>query len=64
MVKMSALVKSGFIRSLHKHIPFCKVKIVFKTSNHLTNCFSFKDVVPEPPCSCQIYNFMCESCNA
>ena len=59
MGKMSALVKSGLIRSLHKGLPFYKVKIVFKTSNHLKNYFSFKDVVPKPLCSCQISNFTC-----
>ena len=64
MRKMSALVKSGLVRSLHKRLPFCKVKIVFRTSNRLTNYFSFKDVVPEPLRSCQIYNFRCGSCNA
>ena len=64
MGKMSALVKSGLARSLHKRLPFCKVKIIFKTSNRLKNYFSFKDVVPEPLRSCQIYNFTCGSCNA
>ena len=64
MGKMSALVKSGLARSLHKRLPFCKVKIAFKTSNRLKNYFSFKDVVPEPLRSCQIYNFTCGSCNA
>ena len=44
--KMSALVKSGLVRSLYKRLPFCKVKIVFKSSNRLTNYLSFKDVVP------------------
>ena len=29
MGKMSALVKSGLTRSLHKRLPFCKVRIVF-----------------------------------
>ena len=62
--KMSALVKSGLPRSLHKRLPFCNVRIVFKTSNRLRNYFSFKDVVPEPLRSCQIYNFTCGSCNA
>ena len=64
MGKMSTLVKSGLVRSLHKRLPFCKVKIVFKTSNRLKNYFSFKDVVPEHLSSCQIYNFTCRSCNA
>ena len=47
MEKMSSLVK---------RLPFCRVKIVFKTSNRLRNYFSFKDVPPEPIRSCQIYN--------
>ena len=37
MGNMSALVKSGLARSLHKHLPFCEVKIVLKTSNRLIN---------------------------
>ena len=41
MGKMSALVNSGLTRSLPKRLPFCKVKIVFKTSNRLKNYFSF-----------------------
>ena len=57
-------IKEGLARSLHKCLPFCKVKIVFKTCSHLKNYFSFKDVVPEPLRSCQIYNFTCGSCNA
>ena len=64
MGKMSALVKSGLTRSLHKRLSFSKVKIVFKISNRLKNYFSFKYVVPEPLRSCQIYNFMCGSYNA
>ena len=64
MGKMSALVKSRLVRSLRGRLPFCKVKIVFKTSNHLKNYFNFKDVVPEPLRFCQIYNFTCGSCNA
>ena len=39
MGKMLALVKSGLIRSLHKRLQFCKVKIVFKTSNRLKMLF-------------------------
>ena len=64
MGKMSALFKSGLARSLHRRLPFCKVRIVFKTSNRLRNYFSFKDVVPEPVRSCQIYNFTFGSCSA
>ena len=62
--KMSALVKSGLAWSLHKRLPFFKVKIAFKTSNRLKKYFCFKYVVPEPLHSCQIYNFTGGSCNA
>ena len=64
MEKMSALAKSRLARSLHKRLPFCKVKIAFKTYNRLKNYFSFKDVVPEHLRFWQIYNFTCGSCNA
>ena len=64
MGKMSALVKSRLIRSLHKRLPFCKVKTVFKTSNHLKNYFSFKNIVPELLRSCQSYIFTCGNYNA
>ena len=64
MGKMSALVKTELTRSSHKHLPFCKFKIVFKTSNHLKNYFSFENIVPKHLRFCQIYNFMCGSCNA
>ena len=53
MGKLSSLVKFGLTRSLHKRL----------TSNRLRNFFSFKDVLPEPIHSCQIYNFTCGSCN-
>lgn len=61
--KMSALVKSGLVRSSHKCLPFCKVKHVSKTSNCLKNYFNFKDIVPKPLHSCQIYHFIAGSCN-
>ena len=60
MGKMSALVKSGLARSLHKRLPFSEFKIAFKTSNY----FCFKDVVAESLRSWHIYNFTCGSCNA
>ena len=59
MGKMLALVKSELIRSSHKRLSFCKVDIVYKTSKGLKNYFSFKDIVPKPLRSCQIYNFRC-----
>ena len=42
MGKVSALVKSGLIKSLHKRLPFCKIKIVLKTFNCLKNILVLK----------------------
>ena len=64
MGKMQTSLKPGLIRSLHKNLPFCSVKVVFKTSNRLIKYFSFKDIVPEHIRSCQIYNFTRVTCNA
>ena len=64
MGELSALVKSGLIRTLHKRLLFRKINIVFQTSNRLKNYFSLKDVVLEPLSSCQIHNFTCGYCNA
>ena len=64
MKKMSDLVKFGPFDHYIKCLPFCKVKIVLKTSNRLTNYFDFKNVVCEPLHSSQIFNFTCGCCNA
>ena len=54
MGKMSTLVKSGLIRSLHKRLALCKEKVIFRTSCCLKNYFCFKDAIPEPLRSSQI----------
>ena len=64
MKKMSDLVKFGPFDHYIKCLPFCKFKIVLKTSNRLTNYFDFKNIVCEPLHSSQIFNFTCGSCNA
>ena len=60
----SYLVKNRLVKTLHRRISFCKIKVIFKTTNKLKNFFSFKDKVPETLQSCQIYKFTCGRCNA
>ena len=57
-------IMPALVKSLHKLLLFCKVKIVFRISNCLKNYFRFKDIFSEPHRSCQIYNFTCGSCNS
>ena len=64
MGNTSAIIKTGLAKALNKRLPFCKLRVIFKSTNRLKSYFNFKDVLPEPLRSCQIYNFTCGSCNA
>lgn len=56
-------IKNDLIRSLRKTVPFCKLKIVFKTSKRLSSCFMFKDKFPKSLMSGVIYKYTCAKCN-
>ena len=64
MGNMSGVIKTGLSKALKKCLPFCKLWVIFKSTNHLKSYFNFKDVLPEPLRSCQIYKFRCRSCSA
>ena len=57
-------VKNELIRTFHNTFPYCKLKIVFKTSNRLSSYFSFKDKLPVTLDSGVIYKYNCAGCNA
>ena len=61
---MSGVIKTGLSKALQKYLPFCKLRVIFKSTNRLQSYFNFKDVLPEPLRSCQIYKFTCGSCSA
>ena len=44
-------------------LPFCQLKLVFKTSNRLSSFFSFKDKLPAALDSGVIYKYNCANCN-
>ena len=64
MGNMSGVIKTGLSKALQKRLPFCKWQVIFKSTNCLKSCFNFKDVLPEPLRSCQIYKFTCGGCSA
>ena len=64
MGNMSGVIKTGLSKALQKRLPFCKLQVIFKSTNCLKSYFNFKDVLPEPLRSCQIYKFTIESCSA
>ena len=57
-------VKNELIRTIHNLLPYCKLNIVFKTSNRLSSYFPFKDKLPVTLDSGVIYRFRCACCNA
>ena len=56
-------VKKELIRTFKKNVPFCKLKIVFKTGVRLSSCFPFKDKLPKSLLSGVIYQYTCPKCN-
>lgn len=56
-------IKNGLTRSLQNAAPFCKLKIIFKTSKRLSSIFSFKDKLPKSLMSGVIYKYTCGKCN-
>ena len=56
-------VKNELIRTFRKIVPFCSLKIVFKTSRRLSSCFLFKDRFPKSLLSGVIYKYTCAECN-
>ena len=59
---MSQILKNRLTKTMSKHRKFCKLRVIFQTSNRLKNCFRFKDFVPETLRASFIYKFSCGSC--
>ena len=64
MGNMSGVTTTGLSKALKKRLPFCKLRVIFKSTNRLKSYFNFKDVLPEPLRSCQVYKFKYGSCSA
>ena len=56
-------VKNELTRTFRKILPFCKLKLVFKTTKRLSSFFSFKDKLPAALDSGVIYKYNCTNCN-
>ena len=56
-------IKKDLKRSFDKVLPFCSLKVVYKTARRLSSCFPFKDQFPKSLLSGVIYQFTCAKCN-
>ena len=61
---MSLALRTRLQNSINKNLPFCKIKVIFKSTTRLSNFFRFKEKVPFNLRSNVVYRFSCGRCNA
>ena len=61
---LSLAIRTHLQNSINKNLPFCKIKVIFKSTTRLSKCFRFKDKVPFNLHSNVVYKFSCGKCNA
>ena len=61
--KSSLLLKQQIQKVVQKNLPFCNLRVIFKSGVRLSNFFSFKDKVPRLIRSHLVYRFTCSDCN-
>ena len=61
---LSLAIRTRLQNSVNKNLPFCKIKVIFKSTTRLSKFFCFKDKVPFNLCPNVVYKFSCGRCNA
>ena len=56
-------MKNNLQKTFNKILPFCDLKIIFKTGTKMSSYFKFKDTLPKSLRSGVIYQFNCAKCN-
>ena len=62
--RKSLEIKKRLQNAIERTLPYCKLKVIFKSLSKIVNHFHFKDVIPKKLCSGIVYSFRCNSCNA
>ena len=62
--RKSLEIKKRLQNAIERTLPYCKLKVIFKSLYKIVNHFHFKDVIPKKLCSGIVYSFRCNSCNA
>ena len=61
---LSLAIRTHLQNSINKNLPFCKIKVIFKSTTRLSKFFRFKDKAPFNLRSNVVYKFSCGRCNA
>ena len=62
--KKSLEIKKRLQNAIERTLPYCKLKVIFKSPSKIVDHFHFKDVIPKKLCSGIVFSFKCNSCNA
>ena len=57
-------LKVRFYKTFKQLMPTCNLRVIFKISLRMKNCFKFKDKTKRELRSLLVYNFNCNCCNA
>ena len=62
--KLSLDLRTRLKNSISKNLPFCKIRVIFKSSTRISNFFQFKDKMLYCLRSNFVYKFSCGRCKA
>ena len=57
-------IKKRLQNAIKRTLPYCKLKVIFRSPSKIVNNFHFRDVLPKKLCPGIVYGFKCNSCNA
>ena len=60
---LSLQIRTKITKLFNEKVPYCNLKVVFRSTRRLSNCFSFKDRIPKSILSGLVYKFTCSDCN-
>ena len=61
--RKSLEIRKRLQNAIERTLPYCKLKVIFKSPSKIVDHFNFKDVIPKKLCSGIVYSFRCNSCN-
>ena len=62
--RKSLEIKKRLQNAIERTLPYCKLKVNFRSPSKMVNHFQLKVVLPKKLCSGIVYSFKCNSCNA
>ncbi|XP_057296240.1 uncharacterized protein LOC130625194 [Hydractinia symbiolongicarpus] len=61
---ISLKLRTHLFKTFDKHLPCCKLRVIFKSGCRIGNFFRFKDRVSKALRSKVVYKYQCDGCNA